>query len=135
MAKTNVVRQAKSVQSFDNKTIAKQAPPKDLPKATRVAQEGLSKPLDPLSHQLDQKSYIYKARFGWLKQEVCGKKYALDIERFYEPLKLCIDIKHGDREVENTKLKKELCEQNGMKYFYLTKGEDVEVMLQQVGVA
>lgn len=90
------------------------------------------KTLDPLSENLGQTMYIFKARFQWLKREWFGVKYSLDVERYYEGLNLCVDIKHGDEELPYTELKKELCEQNGKRYFYLRSGEDVENMLNSL---
>jgi hypothetical protein len=134
MRESSVVRKPKSNKSF--KHVIDQKPPQDLPKPERFVQSGQVKPLDPLSDQLGQKAYQFKKRFGWLKREVLGVKYALDIERFYEPLNLCIDIKHGDHgDVQFTELKKELCEANGLKYFYLKTGDDVEAMLKEIEAA
>lgn len=87
------------------------------------------KTLDPLTEQLGMKSYIYKARFQWLKQMVGGRAYSLDVERYYEDLKLCLDINIDKNEQTYVNMKKELCEKNGMQYFYLKSVEDVENML------
>jgi hypothetical protein len=107
---------------------------KELPRIkSKVDEPSLNKYLDPLSEELGQKCYQKNMRFSWLKLPYGGRLHPLEVERYYEPLKLCIDIRHGEKEIPYTDEKEKMCRENGHRYFYLRTGEDVKKMLTVLG--
>lgn len=88
--------------------------------------------LDRLTTTLGQTSYISKPRFAWLVEEINRVNYPLTVDRFYEPLKLLIDIRVDSKEEKLRDLKKALCEKNGFQYFHLQTQDDIDDMLAKV---
>jgi hypothetical protein len=85
--------------------------------------------LDPLTEKLGQKSYLSKARFEWLKRDWYGKLYALEVDRYYEGLNLCLDLNLDQNDDDYfQELKKDLCKKHGMQYYYISSPEDLQSM-------
>lgn len=85
--------------------------------------------LDAITDALNQTGYFHKMSWPWLIVEFGGIKYPLYISRYYPDLKLALDQESDD----NTELKKELCESNGIKFFVINGMAEIEDIKKQLG--
>lgn len=110
----------------------KEKPQQELSEDPVTGWAAKRKRLDPLTEQLGQTHYEYKKRFEWLKREMYGRLKPMEVDRYYEGLKLCVDLMLDKDEQENIPLKKQLCEKNGMQYFHVSSPQEIEDMLVRI---
>jgi len=86
--------------------------------------------MDSMTEMLGCTSYFAKMRWPWLKQEVYGVKYPLEVDRFYQERNLAIDFKEANP--DNLETKKTLCKENGIEYALVTTPEAFKKLAQRL---
>ena len=58
------------------------------------------KSVDPLTDYLGEKGYMQNARFPFLAFNYCGVRYALEVDRYYDNLKIAFDFEKRGMQLE-----------------------------------
>lgn len=85
--------------------------------------------LDDITNALNQTGYFHKMGWPWLCLEFGGIKYPMYISRYYPDLKLALDFEKDD----NTDLKEELCQANGIHFFVINNFNEIEDIKKKLG--
>lgn len=88
--------------------------------------------LDPLTKSLNASGYEMNRRWPWLSFMFGGANYTLSVDRFYADYKLAVDLKKPEKEEYLVDVKRELCTENGIKYYYCRNPEELEIMVNEV---
>lgn len=79
--------------------------------------------MDPLTEGLNCTSYYNKMRFEFLYEMIGGKKYPMEVSRYYQEIKLAIDI--GPIDADKLALKKILFKEHNISYQNLESATDM----------
>jgi hypothetical protein len=88
--------------------------------------------LDPLTNSLGAQGYEMNRRWEWLFFMFGGARYNLSVDRFYREHSLAIDLRKPEKEEYLIDVKRELCVENGIKYYYCRNSEELELMVNEV---
>lgn len=80
--------------------------------------------MDALTERLGCTSYFHKMRWPWFKFEYGGVMYPLEIDRYYQEIKLAIDI--GKVNESMKKYKEEVLKENNIKYIIIESATDMK---------
>lgn len=87
---------------------------------------GRKRRMDPLTESLGATCYYHKMRFAWLCEMIGGINYPMEVTRYYQEIKVAIDI--GPEDPKKIELKKQLFEMHEIKYIVLETANDMKTL-------
>ena len=95
----------------------------DWDKQDEVKRKGL----DNMTVTFGCTSFYSKMRWAWFTETICGAKYPLIVDRFYQEKGLAIDFKD-----DKSELKARLCKENGISYAVIKSPEDLKKVARRL---